>query len=191
MFNQSESQVVKTEIIETGNASLRLFFAIQPGKQAQKSLADIARKQAAEYGGRYIKQNNIHLTLIFLGQFDKHKLERLYTAVKNITAKPFELQINQICFWKQNQIIYAQANNHPDELFALTDAIKTALTTAEFKFDHRRFKPHITLVRKATNHKSIYLNKPITWQVNEWLLMQSKHTDLGIQYIPIRRWPLH
>ncbi|MCP5245585.1 MAG: RNA 2',3'-cyclic phosphodiesterase [Burkholderiales bacterium] len=169
----------------------RLFFALQSSKKIQKTLGQVVEKLIQHDGGRLIKPENIHLTLLFLGKTDIDKITALKTAVGNITAKTFNLTIGKTRFWKRNQIIYAHADIYPPELFTLVDAIKNAVQNAGFEFDSRAFKPHITLARKVTCHTPVDFQQPIQWHVKEWLLMQSKQTDQGIRYTTLGRWPLH
>lgn len=170
---------------------VRLFFAIQPPRKIQKELSLVAKKQVQHYGGRSIKPENIHLTLFFLGKTDIDKIDALNSAVKNITARTFNLTIGKTRFWKRNQIVYAHVEIYPPELFSLVDEIKNAVHNSGFEFDNRTFKPHITLVRKAARHLPVDFEKPIKWHVKEWLLMQSKQTDQGIRYDTLGRWQLH
>ncbi|SFK59984.1 2'-5' RNA ligase [Nitrosomonas aestuarii] len=183
---------MKTKLLKTDNHKpARLFFAVQPANTIQKQLGNLAKKLAIEWGGRCIKPDNIHLTLLFLGETKMDKIDLLRTAVTNITGKRFDLTIQKTGFWKRNQIIYAHADTYPPELFSLVDAIKNTLRDSGFKFDDRAYKPHITLVRKTTLYTPPETLQPIEWPVKEWLLMQSKQTDQGIRYIILDRWQLH
>lgn len=184
--------ITPTEKNQNNNGKfVRLFFALQPSKKIQKELSLVAKKQVQHNGGRGIKPENIHLTLLFLGKTDIDKIDALKAAVKNITAKTFDLTIEKTRFWKRNQIVYAHVDSYPPELFSLVDTIKNAVHNAGFEFDNRAFKPHITLVRKAIRHLPVDFARPIKWPVKEWLLMQSKQTDQGVQYVTLGRWSLH
>lgn len=108
--------------------------------------------------------------------------------MKNISAKKFELSLDKICYWKRNQIIYIRAKQFPNELFVLVDSLKIALSKAGFSFDKYTYKPHITLIRKATHPAEINLNSPIKWHVSKWFLIQSKQINGGIDYIPLNQW---
>ncbi len=169
----------------------RLFFAIQPSHKIQQALGNIAKNQALKWGGRYTRPENIHLTLLFLGNTDIDKIDVLNTAVSNIKTETFDLIIHEARFWKRNRIICAHADNYPPALFTLVDAIKNAVRNAGLEFDDRTFKPHITLVRKAARYIPADFQKPFKWHVEEWLLMQSKQTDRGVRYDILGRWPLH
>ena len=55
--------------------TVRVFFAIWPDNAAQKQLAALAKQLQAESlcGGRKIKPENIHLTLVFVGEVDSRQ----------------------------------------------------------------------------------------------------------------------
>lgn len=184
----------KTRLIEkysdTHIKPIRVFFAIFPNKFVQDQLAHQAGILESICGGRKIKSQYIHLTLLFLGNVSAHRIETLQQAMRNISAEKFELSLEEIRCWKQSQIVYIQAKQFPVELFSLVDSLKNILSEAGFSFDKRAYKPHITLIRKATHQARIDLAKPIKWHVNQWSLVQSRQTDHGIDYIPLNQWCL-
>lgn len=170
---------------------IRVFFAIFPNEFVQKQLARQTKILEPTCGGRKVRTQNFHLTLLFLGDVNTHRIETLQQTVRNILAKKFVLSLNKICYWKRNQIIYIQANQFPTELFFLVDSLKIALSEAGFLFDKYTYKPHVTLIRKVVHPAEINLNIPIKWHVNKWFLIQSKQTDDGgIDYIPLNQWRL-
>lgn len=176
--------------IDTKIKSIRVFFAIFPNEFVQKQLAHQAEILEPTCGGRQVRTQNFHLTLLFLGDVGTNRIAILQQTMKNISAKKFELSLDKICYWKRNQITYIQANQFPNELFFLVDSLKTALSEAGFLFDKYIYKPHVTLIRKATHSAEIDLPIPIKWEVNEWLLIQSKQTESGVDYIPLSQWNL-
>ena len=175
---------------DTNTEFIRVFFAIFPNKFVQKQLAHQAEILESTYGGRKVRTQNFHLTLLFLGDISTHRVEALQQTMKNISAKKFELSLDKICYWKRNQIIYIQAKQFSTELLFLVDSLKIALSEAGFLFDKRSYRPHVTLIRKATHSTEINLNTPIKWHVNKWSLIQSKQTEHGVDYIPLKQWNL-
>ena len=169
---------------------IRVFFAIFPNEFVQQQLAHQAEILEPTCGGRKIRTQNFHLTLLFLGDVSTNRIAVLQQTMKNISAKKFELSLDKICYWKRNQIIYIQTNQFPTELFFLVDSLKTALSEAGFLFDKYTYKPHVTLIRQATHSAEIDLPIPIKWEVNEWSLIQSKQTEHGVDYIPLKQWNL-
>lgn len=165
--------------------SIRVFFAIFPNKSVQAQLAHQAELLELTCGGRKVKMQHIHLTLLFLGNVAIHRIEMLRQVMKNVSTQEFEFNLEEIGYWKHNQVLYVQAKQFPAELFFLVDSLSNALSEAGFLFDKRVYKPHVTLIRKAIHPVTINLNDPIKWHVNKWHLIQSKQTDHGVDYISL------
>ena len=169
--------------------SIRVFFAISPSKIVQRQLAHQAKLLAPICGGRQIVMPHFHLTLVFLGNVSVQRIETLRHIMRNVAAKKFALCLDKISYWKHNQIIYLHAKQFPAELFDLVAALQSTLSEAGFVFDHRVYKPHITLLRKAVHPANTELINPIHWPVNQWTLLQSKPTT-SVDYVPLGHWRL-
>jgi 2'-5' RNA ligase len=175
---------------DPGAKPIRVFFAVSPTQSVQKQLAHQAKLLEPLCGGRKIKMPHLHLTLVFLGDVCVQRIETLRQIMKKISVKKFTLVLDQISYWKHNQIVYLHAKQFPAELFALVDAIQATLLEAGFRFDHRQYKPHITLFRKAIHPVNTDLINPIHWPVNQWHLLQSKPVPTGVDYVPLGHWRL-
>jgi len=172
--------------------TVRLFFAIRPDGAVQAALNRMARKAAAsEQGGQCVKPENIHLTVLFLGDIESDRIGTLREIAGSVIAQTFSLSIQGTLFWKKNRIIMAKIGHYPAALFALADTLKTALIAAGFGCEDRQYKPHVTLIRKAGAHLPMQLENPIQWDVSDWLLLQSRLSSHGSCYTELGRWPLH
>lgn len=180
-----------TKSNEIERKSTRVFFAILPNKQIQKQLIHHSETLESICGGRKVRMQHLHLTLLFLGNVEIHRIQTLQQIAESIPAKKFEFKLDTIDYWRHNHIICIQSKKFPAELFSLADSLKIALSNGGFTFDNRAYKPHITLFRKAIHHViSTDLIKPIQWCVNQWSLVQSKPTHSGVEYIPLSHWCL-
>lgn len=173
-----------------GTKPIRVFFAVSPTQLIQKQLTHQAKLLEPLCGGRRIKMPHLHLTLVFLGDVCVQRIEPLRQIIKKLSAKKFVMVLDQISYWKHNQIVYLHAKQFPAELFALVDALQATLSEAGFTFDHRVYKPHITLFRRAIHPVNTNLINPIYWPVNQWLLLQSKLAPTGVHYVPLGHWRL-
>lgn len=183
------------ENTETDRRTVRVFFAIWPDAKAQKQLGGLAKRLRLEAlcGGRKTKAENIHLTLVFVGEVDTSKLEalcRVASEVSGSRARAFDLVVEQIRYWKHNNIVYAATDRIPQELMDLVTALRDTLSAAGFSLEQRAYKPHITLMRNASCPTLPELGEPIAWRVREWLLVKSEQTSDGSNYVPVGRWSL-
>jgi len=192
-------------VAETNTAvreeTARVFFAIWPDAAAQKRLAELAEQLEVVCDGRKARVENIHLTLVFLGEVSVSQLDALCQAaneVRGAGAQAFDFAVEEVHCWKHNRIAYAGTAKVPQGLLDLVNALQRALFAAGFAFDRQAYVPHITLVRKARcPAPSIELRtglpelaQPIVWPVREWVLVKSGQANGRSGYTPIGRWPL-
>lgn len=182
--------------------TVRVFFAIWPDAAAQKQLAELAGRLETICDGRKVRAENIHLTLVFLGEVSVNRLNALSqvaSEVQGAGARAFDFAVEEICYWKHNRIAYAGTAKVPQGLLDLVSALQSALSAAGFLFDQQAsYVPHITLVRKAKcPAPSIELRtglpeltQPIVWPVREWVLVKSGQANARSGYTPLDRWPL-
>jgi RNA 2',3'-cyclic 3'-phosphodiesterase len=170
----------------------RLFFAIRPVGAVQRALYRMAGKVVTgEQRGRCVKPENIHLTIVFLGDVESDRIDSLREIASSVIAQAFSLSIQGTLFWKKNRIVMAKIDHYPTALFALADALTTALIAAGFSCEDRKYKPHITLIRNVGAHLPMQLENPIQWNVSDWLLLQSRLSSHGSCYTELGRWSLH
>ena len=179
----------------------RVFFAIWPDAAAQKQLVELAEQLEAVCDGRKARVENIHLTLVFLGEVSVDRLDALCqiaNEVRDAGVQAFDFAVEEVHYWKHNRIAYAGTTKVPQGLLGLVSALQSALFAGGFAFDRQAYVPHITLVRKARcPAPSIELRtglpelaQPIVWPVREWLLVKSGQANGRSGYTPIGRWSL-
>jgi 2'-5' RNA ligase len=174
---------------------MRVFFAIWPHGKAQKQLAGLVQQLGLDSlcGGRKTKAENIHLTLVFVGEVDSSQVETLCQVageVERCGMKAFDIAIEKIRYWKHNSIVYGELSIIPQELMELVTALRNALSAAGFSLEERPYKPHITLMRNASCRTLPESMKPVSWRAREWVFIRSDQTSAGVSYVPIGRWSL-
>ncbi len=170
---------------------MRVFFALVPSQSVQNQLASQARVVQKQCGGRVIPEKQIHLTLLFLGNVAAAHIKILKQVMDNVAVREFAFDLNQLGYWKRNQILYAHAPSFPDELFLLAESLWNAILDTPLKIKKYTFTPHVTLIRKANQPDINYpFGMPIHWSAKHWLLMQSKQTEHGVEYILLGKWNL-
>ncbi len=181
----------------TGSAgkAYRIFFAIWPDNDAQKQLAGLAKQLRLESlcGGRKIKAENIHLTLVFVGKVYPGRFEALRDVadrIKQSGSLAFDLVIDEVRYWKHNHIVYLAPGKVPQELVNLVSALHDAISAAGFSLEQRAYVPHITLMRNALCQALPDLAESVAWRVREWMLVKSEQTSNGSVYTSIGRWSL-
>jgi 2'-5' RNA ligase len=181
-FEQGKSEL-------NGNANLRLFFALWPNTTVRDALYELARKHQLECGGRVMRIETIHLTLMFLGETSPEKLPILLSAASAVNGKNFDLVLERFDIWQLNGIGYAAPVSTPDEITLLVERLRAHVAEAGLSFDPRTFVPHVTLLRNAKQlPKDRQIEPLLQWQVREFALVRSVLDGEGARYEVLGRW---
>ena len=167
----------------------RLFFALWPNDAVRAGLFRLAQTLHRDCGGRLIRGDNLHQTLVFLGKVAADRIPGLAALAVNRYIPPFELRLNDSGYWRHNRIVWVAPGAVPEPLRELVAALEGALNAAGFDFDRRPYAPHITLVRNAREPR-LLLAPDLAWPVSEFALVESASNEGGSRYRIIARWPL-
>lgn len=144
---------IKIEIFQTRRRNrracfngdvMRLFIAVQTEKEMKKALLALQEEfRRRGVRGNYTKPENLHLTLVFIGEFSD--LTRVQRAMESVCFEPVNLRISGIGSFGD---VWWAGIEENEELDALVKKLRRALANAGIPFDRKRFLPHITLIRK-------------------------------------------
>jgi len=168
----------------------RVFFAVWPAPEVQRALGEIARGARSECGGRAVPTENIHLTLVFLGDLPRERLAALEALGCTVGGRRFNLTVDRLEYWQHNRILWAGTSACPDALQVLVSSLQDAAAGAEFRFDRRPYVPHVTLLRNARRAPAIERSPAVPWVVNGFALVESAPRERGRAYQVLRSWPL-
>jgi RNA 2',3'-cyclic 3'-phosphodiesterase len=130
----------------------RLFIAVRtnPDKNFGKLYSSL-RKELEGESIKWINPENIHLTLMFLGDTDESRIpgiERILKSVCNRTQN-FEISLKGFGVFKNisdPKVAWAGLY-HSDKLATLQGSLAQQLMEAGFKIDDKPFVPHVTIGR--------------------------------------------
>jgi RNA 2',3'-cyclic 3'-phosphodiesterase len=167
---------------------LRLFFALWPSDAERAALAAWQPPLHRLCGGRIMRPETLHATLVFLGQVAAHRLESACQAARDTEFEPFELELATVQYWKHNHIVYAAPQEVPAQLAALADRLQRMLHRHRFQFEDRPYKPHVTLLRNAQLNDALPPMPETHWQVGDFALVQSLQDEHGSRYQVLARF---
>src|SRR5450759_5150556 len=144
MSHPSDHSTVRAE-----HPNARVFFALWPTAAERGHLAAWQTPLKRLCGGRAMRVDTLHNTLVFIGDVEQTRLEALRLAAQEVSAACFELSFDEARYWGHNHIVYAAPGHVPQHLAQLVSALEQCLTQHRFKFDQREYKPHVTLLRNA------------------------------------------
>ncbi len=163
----------------------RLFVALWPPDDVLDRLADVERPK--DQGVKWVPQENLHITLRFLGDADVDEvIDRLdhvlLPAATAVVGPAFDLLGERSLISPVTGV---------DDLAAV---VLQALRGLGTERERKRFQGHITVARLARNarpRRSAGSRFDATFDVTEVALVESTLRDTGAVYETIATWPTH
>ncbi|MEA3040102.1 MAG: 2,3-cyclic 3-phosphodiesterase [Sphingomonadales bacterium] len=175
---------------------LRLFVAIRPPIAIRERLLAAMGGVA---GARWQTEEQLHLTLRFIGEVDRHVARDVDAALCAVHHPPFEIALAGIgAFDRRGEPVTLWAGVAPNEpLKVLHNKIDQAIVRAGLAPERRAFTPHITLARlprgagpvRSLLETSGGLTSP-PFAVEAFNLFESGLTPEGPAYTRLERYPL-
>ena len=133
---------------------MRIFVAITPPPEARRVALTAAEEAARKLGGivRWTKQENVHLTLKFLGEVPDEALESICGALSAAcsTHAPFDTQLKGLGAFPSprcDRVIWAGTDEGSQQISSLAASVEAALEPLGFQHEGRPYVPHATLGR--------------------------------------------
>lgn len=179
-------------MMRDNNRSIRVFFALWPDDTGRHALADWQASLKELCGGKAMRPETMHNTLVFLGNVAMNRMDALMQSAREVSGTAFELLLDEARYWRHNHIVYAAPGRVPAELAQLVQNLEQRLRQHRFSFDQREYKPHVTLLRHASwNDTALPEMQTFTWPVHDFVLVQSLSDEHGVRYQALARFPLH
>jgi len=177
--------------LQTDRSYIKVFFALWPTATGRNQLAAWLKPLQLLCGGRAMRNETLHTTLVFIGNILQSRLEPLQLAAQEVSADRFELCFDAACYWGHNHIVYAASGDPPRQLSELVMELEQSLARHGFKFDIREYRPHVTLMRNAHwTDSPLSAMPPVCWQVNDFALVRSLSHEGKADYRVLTRFPL-
>jgi 2'-5' RNA ligase len=143
------------------NDLARIFIATEVSDRIIKEITDI-QDRLKDNGDRvsWIKPGNIHLTLRFLGDIEKNRIEDIHRAMLQSVSEmdPLNISVRGIGVFpnlKNPRVIWLGVMD-VEKLNIICKALERELCMAGFEKEARNFHPHITFgrVKYLSNKKA-------------------------------------
>ena len=164
----------------------RLFYALCPDPATRASLVEISK---AIKKGNLTTPENLHITLLYLGQVDRERRHDLITMTTGITTDQFKLVLTSCGWWKRARVLWLAPAEVPQQILDLVSGLSSLAKRHNLSIEDRPYLPHVTLARKISQPIEIEI-EPISWQVREFSLLESTSSPRGVEYKIIHTWPL-
>jgi len=181
---------------------MRLFIAIEISPDVRAALAALLKEfRAIAPQVKWVRPENMHLTLKFLGETDSSKLTAMQAALSEIrSSQSVTLHFRGLGFFpnaKRAKVFWAGMESSPN-LPALAAEIDQAMHKLGFPLEDRPFTPHLTLARfqppgllpkiaaAAQEDASREFGSLIA---REFHLIESKLKPAGAEYTTLQSFP--
>ena len=185
----------------------RLFLAI-PIKTADNSFVPLIdglkRQLAHEKRINWVRPQNIHLTLKFIGDTPNEDIPKIIETVEEMLKnhKSFTMDFNRTGIFGSRyapRVLWMGMKETPQELYNLEEDTLTAFDKLGYLRDRQNFVPHITLGRIKELCEKQYFQKIVSsieqksyikQEVNEIILFQSILRPEGATYKELKKFLL-
>ena len=174
----------------------RLFVAIRPPEDIRDLLID-AMDDSPEF--RWQDEEQLHLTLRFIGEVDRPVADDLAVALGSVRAGRFSARINGVGRFEQRSSGALWAGVEPKEpLAGLAAKVERVCMQVGLDAERRAYHPHITLARwkgRRTREVQSFLERKRglgsePWGIESFTLFESRLSRHGAHYEEVASYPL-
>ncbi len=169
---------------------MRLFLALALPEPVRDQLLEIADESLPL---RWQHDAQLHLTLRFIGEIDRHGANDLLAALENLRVDPIELRLAGLGRFDRRRSGVLWIGAEPaDPLRNLASRVERLCQQAGMPPEHRAFHPHVTLARWTGRSPDL---QPLlesfahlstdTWRASEVTLFESHLGKGGAHYEPV------
>ena len=189
--------------------TLRLFFAVDATALAPQLLAlqqqwlTALADQKAKAPSRAVAvaPENLHMTLLFLGNLTQAQCDNLILATTaarlGAQLSPFSVTLCRSGLFPSAKVAWLGPATTPEPLTRLEQQLRALVSELGLAVEPRPYRPHITLLRKTSSPANQDLATalapppaPLTLPVNEFALYESRSTPDGVRYLPLASWQI-
>jgi RNA 2',3'-cyclic 3'-phosphodiesterase len=181
---------------------VRLFVAIDIPKEIREVLADfVSQLRAIAPQVKWVRTDNLHVTVKFLGHTDPAKLQAIENALSAIHSHaPITLEFRGLGFFpseKPPRVLWAGMEASTN-LKSIAADVDHATHKLGFPFEERPFAPHLTLARFDPPAIAPKLGAAIVERASqtfgimttrELQLIESKLKPTGAEYTTLHSFP--
>lgn len=174
----------------------RLFIALRPPADVRDRLIDC---MDGVTGARWQDDDQLHLTLRFVGEVDRHLANDLAEALAGLTMPAFEVALRGTgVFERKGRAHILWAGVAPSEpLRRLQKKVERLCQEVGIEAEHRKFMPHVTLARLNSSSGPVdaFLARTAdlrfgSWHAQSFGLFESHLRTGGSLYRQVVDYPL-
>jgi 2'-5' RNA ligase len=180
------------------DGAIRAFIAVELDDAVRRAAAEVARALREGPAGdrvRWVRPDNLHVTLRFLGDVESARVPSIARALREAVAglRSFRMQLGRVGGFPlaRRPRVVAIAVGPREPLEQLAEAVERAVVKEGLEPEKRRFRPHLTLGR-ASGRALPPVTAPVTaggesLVVDEIVLFRSELERSGAIHTPLER----
>jgi len=116
---------------------MRLFIGLPIPRPLAEALARHARATTNVANARWTPPENIHLTLVFLGEVGEERVPALLQALMEVEATPLRIRLTRLDTFPRAGVLFVDVEPEP-KLIELQEQVATRITNAASRWSHDR-----------------------------------------------------
>jgi len=185
---------------------IRSFLAFELPPEIRGQIGAVSKElQKARMPVRWVKEENIHLTMIFLGSVNQDVIDEIKERVPSVVERfsTIKTRLNGVGVfphWRKPRVVWVGLDGEIERLSNLRDELQAELKALGLRQEKRPFRPHLTIGRfKGIVNR----DEELKWildryhditsdhhYLNELILFKSDLRPDGPVYTRMATWPL-
>ena len=166
---------------------MRLFIAINFPNEIKSTIAKISAdlKQFA-MRGNFSFDENLHLTLVFLGECNFQQMETIKSVMNKTIFSNFMLTFDKVGYFKRDgSAVWWISLIESEPLYNLQADLTNSLSQKGFVLENRQYTPHITFGRQVIMPAKFVRPEieEVSFKVTSIELMKSERINGKLTYI--------
>jgi len=155
---------------------MRAFLAIDLPENLKEKIFAFSRKIARQGEVKLVEKENLHLTLLFLGEINEGEKRKVVGVLESLgRLGEIKLRLGKVEFFpdrKKPHGIWIKVEGEKEKLFALYKRIVEGVLRAGIGLAEKelRFSPHITIGRMRKNIQSFDFKEEVGLEGEEFLV---------------------
>lgn len=128
---------------------MRIFLAVDIPDSIKDKISEVAKDYAMP-GIHLSRKDTYHITLQFLGDLEKEKIDAIKDILSSLKIKPFTVKISGISHFDPTRIyvIFAYVSEGSAELKSIYNQIDVELKKKGLSYKREKhYSPHVTIAR--------------------------------------------
>lgn len=186
--------------------TIRSFLAFELPPEIKDQVRRVSEQlKRSDMDVRWVKPDNIHLTIVFLGEIREEDISAIGREIENVCGgfHPFDIFLKGLGFFpdrRRPRVLWAGYDGDIERMSALRDVLLERLMPFDIKEEKKQFAPHLTLGRfrkpvkgnpdldeVITRHNSLSSS---SFQLSELVLFKSDLKSHGPEYTKLESWKI-